>query len=193
MNAEAPTPASTSLPSWALLGDGRIVKSQVYSPLFAILTQINIAAQNGLDLLAISMAVALPDICASLMSGDGRTNGNKYKEWCRNNLKDGFDYVSPQDLYSMRCGVLHNGRCGDLTHSVSRIVFIPGPPVIGQGLTDDAFIYSTIAFCMHMNRAVVAWYEANQNHPNVQANISRLMQYHEGGLYPYVVGVTVVA
>jgi hypothetical protein len=127
------------------------------------------------------------------MSDDGRTTAKKYKAWCRDNLKVGFDYVSPDDLYSMRCGVLHNGRCGDLTHGVARIVFIPGPPSIGQGLANGAFIYSTTAFCAHMNRAVVAWYEANQNDPNIQANISRLMQYHEGGLFPYVFGMNVVA
>lgn len=193
MSAETPTPTSTSSPSWEPLGDGRTQKSEVLSPLFGLLTQINIAAENGLDLLAISMAVALPDICVSLISDDGRTNSDKYKAWCADNLKVGFDYVSPQDLYSMRCGVLHNGRCGDLAHSVARIVFIPGPPAIGQGLAHDAFLYSTVAFCAHMNRAVVAWYEANQNHPNIQANIPRLMQYHEGGLFPYVVGAKVVA
>ena len=48
------------------------------SPLFDLLSQINIAAENGLDLVAVSMAVALPDICASLISDNGRTTPDRY-------------------------------------------------------------------------------------------------------------------
>jgi hypothetical protein len=141
------------------------------------------------------MAVALPDICVSLISDDGRTSPQRYKQWCKDNLKAGFDYATPDDLYSIRCGVLHNGRFGDLKHSVARIVFLPKSvsTVIGMGKADDAFLYSTTEFCKHMNRAVVEWYEANQDHPNVEANIKRLMQYRRGGLMPYVWGADVVA
>jgi hypothetical protein len=170
------------------------VKSQVRSPLFDILSQINIAAENGLDLLAISMTVALPDICASLISDNGRTDPKLYKAWCAENLKAGFEYVTPDDLYSMRCGVLHNGRFGDLKHNVARVIFIPkGGSVFSDCKGDDAYIYSVLTFCRNMNRAVVAWYEANQNHPNVSANIGRLMQYRQDGFPPYFAGRTAIA
>jgi hypothetical protein len=59
------------------------------------------------------MTVALPDICMSLISDDGRTTPERYKEWCRNNLGAEFSYATADDLYSMRCGV---GRFGDLKH-----------------------------------------------------------------------------
>lgn len=183
MNAETPTPTSPSGPSWEPLGDGREVKSELRAPLFTILTQINIAADNGLDLLAISMAVAMPDICVSLISDDGRSDGAKYKDWCAANLKEDFTFVTGDDLWSMRCGVLHNGRFGGLKHNVARVVFLPKNPqvTLSNCRADDAYLYSVDSFCLSMNRAVVAWYEANHQHPNVVTNMERIMQYRSDG------------
>jgi len=93
------------------------------SPLYPLLNEINKAVAFGLPLLAIVMTVALPDICVSLASANGRTTKELYKEWCKNNLGPAFGYVTPDDLWSMRCGVLHNGRFGDLQHSVARVIF----------------------------------------------------------------------
>jgi len=152
---------------------------QLPSPLYALLNQINQAATGGLHLLAISMAVALPDICASLISENGRTSPDRYKEWCRTNL--GFTYLTSEDLYSMRCGVLHNG------------------PPMGNGGTvqdcrsNDAYLFSVVEFCQTVTTAVYNWFEANRNDPHVQANIDRLMQYRAGGLAPHVLGPTVIA
>jgi hypothetical protein len=43
------------------------------SPLYPLLNEINKAAAGGLPLLAVAMTIALPDICASLISVNGRT------------------------------------------------------------------------------------------------------------------------
>jgi len=93
------------------------------SPLQQLLDEINKAAAGGFPRLAIAMAVALPDICVSLVSDDGRSDGKRYKAWCENNLGAEFAYLTPEDLYSIRCGVLHNGRFGDQKHSVERVIF----------------------------------------------------------------------
>jgi hypothetical protein len=86
------------------------------SPLYSLLNEINKAAAGGLPFLAVAMTVALPDICVSLASPDGRSTRQQYKDWCRDNLGPEFDFVTGDDLWSMRCGVLHNGRFGDLKH-----------------------------------------------------------------------------
>jgi hypothetical protein len=165
------------------------------SPLYALLNEINKAATNGMPLLAIAMTVALPDVCVSLADANGRTNDKKYKKWCADNLGAEFDYVSPDDLYSMRCGVLHNGRFGDLKHSVSRVIFaLPDNPNTYRNCTiNDAYFYSVVEFCAHFTQAVFKWFEANRNDPNVQSNIERLMQYRDNGLPPYIQGMTVLA
>ena len=165
------------------------------SPLYPILNEINKAAKEGLPFLAIAMCVALPDICASLASADGRSVPHTYKAWCKNNLGAEFSFVTPDDLYSMRCGVLHNGRFGDLKHNVGRIIFaLPGgSPGFVNCVANDAYVYSVVDFCKHFTDAVFKWFEANKNDANIQANIPRLMQYRVGGFAPYFHGLTVLA
>lgn len=104
------------------------------SPLYPLLNQINTAAANGLHLVAIGMAVSLPAICASLAQEDGRSGGVEFKEWCAANLMGpNFSFVTPDDIYSMRCGVLHQGRYGGLQHNVARVIFAPPS---GLGITN---------------------------------------------------------
>jgi hypothetical protein len=137
------------------------------------------------------MAVALPDMCVSLSETNGRTSAEKYKEWCRDNLGPEFSFLTPEDLYSIRCGVLHNGRFGDLKHNVARVIFaLPnGAVVLQDNIINDAYIYSAVEFCRNLTRAVFEWCEAHQADAIVQANLPRLVQYRRGGLRPYILGV----
>ena len=107
---------------------------------------------------------------------------------------DAFRFVTPEDLYSIRCGVLHQGRFGDLQHHVARIVFTPpGGPSFTNCQIDNAYIYGVVEFCRHMCDAVDAWYEANKEDAVIKANSKRMMQYYPEGLAPYIVGTTVIA
>ena len=51
--------------------------------------------------------LALPDICGSLESPDGRSSAKRYREWCARHLPNPF--LTPADRYKMRCAVLHQG------------------------------------------------------------------------------------
>lgn len=168
---------------------------QTRSPLYPLLNQINAAASVGLHLIAVGMAVALPAICASLSMEDGRSQGKEYKDWCAANLTGPeFSFVTPADLYSMRCGVLHQGRYGDLRHNVSRVVFTPpGHASFTNCQINDAYLYGVVEFCKNMCDAAYVWYEANKANPIIEANIKRMMQYYPEGFAPYVVGMPVIA
>lgn len=166
------------------------------SPLYPLLNEINAAAANGLPFLAVAMTVALPDICVSLQSADGRTKSQRYKAWCEANLpREKFSFVTADDLYSMRCGVLHNGRFGDLQHNVARVIFaLPGGRATFVNCQmDDAYVYSIVDFCRIFTEAVRAWFERHKTDPVIAANLPRLMQYREGGISPYILGPTVIA
>lgn len=165
------------------------------SPLDPLLNEINQAAASGMPFLAVAMTVALPDICSSLASEDGRTDGRRYKQWCQDNLAGGeFSFVTPDDLWSMRCGVLHNGRFGDLKHNVGRVIFaLPGSMTFVNCQLNDAYFYSVVDFCRGFTDAVHRWMEANKSDATIQANLPKLMQYRAGGLPPYIVGATVLA
>lgn len=94
------------------------------------------------------------------------------------NLGPKFSFVSPEDLYSIRCGVLHQDRFGDLKHNVARVLFLP--PECGSSFTNcqinDAYCYSVVEFCRNLCDAAHKWYEANRNDPIVQVNSRRMMQ-----------------
>ncbi len=164
------------------------------TPLHPLLDEINAAATHGLPFMAVAMAVALPDICVSLSSIDGRSDASRYKDWCRNHLGSEFAYLTPEDLWSMRCGVLHNGRFGDMKHNVQRVIFaLPGNATWTNAILDDVYFYSVDAFCRNLTQAVRQWLERHLSDPTIQANMPRLMQYRPAGLAPYVVGVPVLA
>ncbi|MEM6536356.1 MAG: hypothetical protein AAF668_01365 [Pseudomonadota bacterium] len=167
--------------------------TQLEHPIFPLLNEINIAAEKGLPLLAISMTVALPDICVSLISKDGRTDSRRYKEWCDNNLGTEFSYVTSNDLYSMRCGVLHNGRFGDLKHEVGRVIFALDGAEMVNCKFNDAYIYSAPNFCRNFTVAVHNWIQENYENSIFKENTKRLIQFHPNGLAPYLIGPTVIA
>jgi len=81
-------------------------------PLEPLLDEVNVALSNGLYYLAVMLSLSLPDICAALERPDGRTNSEYYKKWYDKHLADKFDHLSADDCYSLRCGVLHQGKIG---------------------------------------------------------------------------------
>ena len=184
--------------STSSLGSGRKtgIFVQMGSPLYRLLNQINDAAKAGLDLIAIGMAVALPAICASLAMENGRAQRDEYKDWCAANLtSQKFTGITPDQLYSWRCGVLHQGRFDDIRHGgLSRVIFVPPG---GAKITDcnvrGAYLYGVVEFCRNMSDAAFQWFETHKEDAVVQRNAERLMQYYPNGLPGYVVGTTVVA
>ena len=93
----------------------------------------------------------------------------------------------------MRCGMLHQGRLQGLKGGIKKVVLVPGGGAVFVDCTvnHETYIYSVKAFCVNMNRAVVAWYEANQNDGRVIKNTGELMQYRDG-VYEFQ-GRTVIA
>lgn len=167
------------------------------SPIYLLLNEIKAAVRNGAPFLAITMAVALPDMCASLESDDGRTSLKKYKIWCQENLDwNYFSYIGIDDLYSMRCGVLHNGKLQGLKNDISRVLFaLPNQNgmVFVNNRVGDAYFYSVLEFCDNICDSVYRWYEKNGGGEIVQNNVKSMMQYHFNGVSPYVVGIPVLA
>jgi hypothetical protein len=163
--------------------------------LFVVMDEIHRAMENKLYYVAISTVLTLPDICVSLISKDGRSDGVRYAKWCNENLKGHFTHITGQDLYSMRCGVIHNGRFGDLKNSVARfIIVLPfRGNFINSVVVNDAYIYNADAFVINFISCVKVWYLQNQFDRNVESNIDRLVQYRPYGLSPYIFGTTVLA
>lgn len=168
------------------------------SPFYGILNEVNKAAAGEFPFLAVTMAVALPDICVSLASPNGDTNPAKYKQWCKDNLSKSLSYLSPDDLYSLRCGILHNGRVSDrLKRSpMKKVIFIPKGATRGRFINNasgDAFFCDVDEFCGAVTTAVFLWFEIHRENPIVKGNIPKMMQHRVNGLAPYVAGFPVIA
>ncbi len=88
----------------------------------AITSEIERALSAGLYYLALAMSLSLPDICAALESPDGETSGQRYKRWCDVWFLPCYPELTSLDLYSLRCGVLHQGRLGHSKMQFSRVL-----------------------------------------------------------------------
>lgn len=158
--------------------------------------EIERALAAGLYYLAILGALALPDICAALESANGRTTSTKYMAWCDTWLIPSYPQLNSQDLYSMRCGVLHQGRLGHPRSQYARILFtLPNVSnnVFHQNIINDALNLDAVTFCRDMNSAVARWYTAQQHDSHVLANLPQLIQYRAQGLAPYMVGMPLIS
>jgi hypothetical protein len=162
-----------------------------------ILDEIKKACQMRLYYLAVMLCLALPDICAALESPDGQTSERKYRAWVKQWLPSVYEeYLTPQDMYRLRCGVLHQGRMGHPGLRYTRVAFSV------QGLYHLNFLPSEAKpeilnlsaglFCKDVVESVEKWYAAKEKNAVVRANISRLVHYRPNGLHPYLEAVPCV-
>ena len=139
----------------------------------SILNEIEKALNAGLFYLAVMLTVALPDICAALEAEDGRSNTPRYKAWYDANLAALFTNLTADDCFSLRCGVVHQGRFGLAGSQYERAIFMLPTP---QGSTfvdciiNDAYVFSVDVFCRTAIAAARTWFATKQNDPIVQAN-----------------------
>jgi hypothetical protein len=161
-----------------------------------ILREMDKAIDAGLYYPAVMMALTLPDICSALASANGETGTGKYKDWYNAHLAATYPEITADDMWSLRNGVVHQGRFGHPKMQYARIVFaIPNQERrrIHRCTGGDALILDAIMFCKDVAQAVTAWFAANSNDRNVAANLSNLVQLRHSGFLPYVGGIPVIA
>lgn len=65
---------------------------------------------------AIMVSLTLPDICSKIEYGNTEGNKKRYEKWIRNyflhmlnkEIKN-IDYLTPENIYQLRCSMLHEG------------------------------------------------------------------------------------
>ena len=124
-----------------------------------ITREIERALSAGLYYLALISTLSLPDICAALESSNGETSGAKYQAWYATWLTT-YPEITGNDLYSLRCGVVHQGRLGHPKSQYSRILFtLPSTRAyLHQNIINDALNLDLETFCRDMIEAVLRWY-----------------------------------
>ena len=146
------------------------------------------------------MALSLPDICGALEAKNRRASPARYKAWFEKWMGDQYPELTGDDIYCLRCGVLHEGTFGHHGMKYSKILFsIPNP----KGLTlhrnqfsgrDGAALNLDLAvFCQDIIASVAEWMKATADNETVQANLTRLFTLHPHGVPPYIKGVPIIS
>jgi hypothetical protein len=160
------------------------------NPLETLIAEMNSAAQAQLHIVALSVAVSIPAICASLSMKDGRSQGPEYKAWCEENLSEanGFRFLTPDEMYSIRCGLLHQAR-GEISSFYKGVTSFPYPHTgaiftvengwlkMGENSVVGQYVNSVGNFCECMGNAALDWINAQRENPIVQANLEKMMTY----------------
>lgn len=161
-----------------------------------VLNEIEKALAAKLYYIALMLTFALPDICAALEAEDGRTSRGRYKAWYEKNLAPKFSFLSSDDCYSLRCGVVHQGRFGIAGSDYARAVFVlpgTGKPVFDDCKMGDAFVSNADVFCRNVIQSIREWFAVAQDTDNVKKNLPQLIRVHPEGFAPYIVGMPLIA
>lgn len=172
----------------------------------AIFVEVKHALDAKLYYLAIAVALTIPDICISLECDTGKiwTNQSKFVAWSTKYIAPQYTYLTGQDIYYLRCGVLHNGKYGHHKSPFDRIMFtLPNTSrtliheylsVDNGGTRESVLTLDVDLFCASIIRAARSWLsDADTNHSNVSANMPNLVRLRPDGLPPHLVGLPVIA
>lgn len=172
------------------------------TPMDFILQEIERAFNAGFYYLAIVLALTLPDICEALADPRGKSSPEKYMDWFCKNLATKYPQMTDEDCYSLRCGVVHEGRFGHKGSQYARIMFtVPNARNIRirlvaeniGGRSDKVLSLDAKEFCDDMIQSVRNWYSDAKENPNVQSNLPRMVQFRPNGMEPWIVGLPLIA
>ena len=151
----------------------------------------------GFPYAALMLALAVPDICATLELPTGSKpehQHKRYKRWFDTNLAQHVTLLSADDCWSLRCGVIHEGKFGNKDKKFDKVFFSLG---VGEAMiSDSGFIGSDgilkIVAGKHIGVslpkfidavcfAVTEWLDKNAGNPNVQGNLAKLVRWYPNG------------
>lgn len=202
MNADTATPMLTCSGSLTgcllVMGESWCYVVARPSPeLEMILREIEGALDAELYYLALMLGLAIPDICGALENESGWSTRDRYKAWYDAHLASLFPFMTADDCYSLRCGVVHQGRMGlKNKQTYSRVIFtlpVPGGNVVHGGSINDVLQFDAVWFCRDIIKAARQWFWNAQTRPVVRRNLPNMVRLRPRGFSPYVVGPPVIA
>jgi hypothetical protein len=159
--------------------------------------QVETTLTRDLYYVALMAALAIPDICGAMQSGDGQATGERYRAWFER-------YVGPRyvgtltgaDCWSFRCSLLHQGSTQHPDSSYSRVIFVE-PSATGNvfhnNILNDALNLDVRIFCRDVLEGAHRWLADYEHTDTYRRNFERFMHRYPNGLAPYIVGVPVFA
>lgn len=142
--------------------------------------------------MALTGALALPDICAAVEQPTATTTGSRYRAWFERYLADKYPRFAAADCYKLRCNMMHTGFTATLKHS--QVVFVADPRgnAFHNCEMDNTLVIDLPTFCEDVIGAVRRWQDEKASDPNYQQNVGRLIRWHPDGIPPLFHGVPVL-
>jgi hypothetical protein len=156
-------------------------------------SEIRAAVDGRLWTLAVMGVLAIPDICGALGSPDGRATGARFRNWVTSNLGERYPELDADEIYQMRCSMLHQGITA--TRSYTRTIFVVPDGrgnVMHNNIVDDAYQLDLVTFASDVINAAETWLATHSNDDAVRANLERTVRYYPTGLPPYIGGMGLV-
>jgi hypothetical protein len=143
----------------------------------------------GFPYAALMLALAAPDVCASLEVEPGSSRngvGLRYKDWYNRYLAQRVPFLTADDVYSLRCGVVHEGRLGNDKQKFEKVVFSLDDSWAHAMMDDPTgkkYISITVRlFCENVVEGVREWFAEHHASAAVSANMQRMFKYHTSGV-----------
>jgi len=158
------------------------------------------ALQTQMYYIALVCTLSLIDICSALESKDGTTDKYAYMNWYKTHLGPHYTWLSDQDCYGLRCGMLHQGILDPAVRNMpqsrwARIGFIltPGGSQLRQLASSDHYFTGLAEFCRDVVARVKDWANSKKGDPVVKKNGQRLMRLHPQGIPPHITGIPILS
>jgi hypothetical protein len=171
------------------------MKGPIATPLDAALDDVDRALGAGVWYAALVVALTIPEVCAALESPDGTGGSTRYKAWYDTHMAPAYPRLTADDCYSIRCGVLHQGRMGRPGMQYARVLFtVPNARrmFFHNNIMNDALNLDLVTFCNDLTAGAQRWYAGKQTDEVVARNAPNLVQLRAGGLAPYMVGMPLI-
>jgi hypothetical protein len=165
-------------------------------PLRTMQDEILKAVSSGVYSVPIFMSAAIPDICAALESDDGRTSATRYQAWFDKWAASRMSLMTAEDCYSLRCGLIHQGKLGGLKGGISQVVFpLPNPAfsTLANCRFGDVYMYDISSFCSDMISSSDDWWQASKDNSTVLENAKHVLKVHPTGWGNAISGIPVLA
>lgn len=154
-----------------------------------LLDSVRAAIQERNWYAALSVALALPDICSRLEDASQSGSEKRYVDWFNKFLVHFYQgivagephtFLTGADLYALRCAYLHEGGF-DISAQRARTVlgsyvFVATPPgtIVHRNQMNNILQLQVDIFCQEVCSAVEAWVATVATSADVQTRIAKL-------------------
>ncbi len=161
-----------------------------------LINSVNKSLDNGNYISALYLSLTLPDICARIESIDNKTSKKKYIEWFNAYLSQQYKhrigsenkehvFLTGDDLYALRCAVLHEGRLDISEQSAKKIhdkfLFTIGHPHLRQ--INSVLQLDVSSFCKEICKGVSEWLRVFQDDPRIKNKLNDLLSIFSGNSF----------